>query len=56
MASSAPRGSTRSFVFPSPSITAMDDSFTNMEFKTHPDTLVHDSFELLVETPALSRH
>jgi len=22
--------------------------FTNMEFKTHPDTLVHDSFELLV--------
>lgn len=35
---------------------AMDDSFSNMEFKTHPDTLVHDSFELLVETPALSNH
>jgi AcrR family transcriptional regulator len=35
---------------------AMDDSFTNMEFKTHPDTLLHDSFELLVETPALSSH
>jgi hypothetical protein len=35
---------------------AMDDSFTNMEFKTRPDTLVHDSFELLVETPALSSH
>jgi AcrR family transcriptional regulator len=35
---------------------AMDDSFTNMEFKTHPGTLVHDSFELLVETPALSSH
>jgi hypothetical protein len=35
---------------------AMDDSFTNMEFKTHPDTLVHDSFDLLVETLALSSH
>lgn len=35
---------------------AMDDSFSNMEFKTHPDTLVHDSFELLVKTPALSNH
>jgi hypothetical protein len=34
---------------------AMDDSFTNMEFKTHPDTLVHDSFELLANVPALSR-
>jgi AcrR family transcriptional regulator len=33
---------------------AMDEAFTNMEFKTHLDTLVHDSFELLVETPALS--
>ena len=33
---------------------AMDDSFTNMEFRTPPDTLVHDSFELLMETPALS--
>ena len=35
---------------------AMDDSFTNMAFKTPPDTLVHDSFELLMETPALSSH
>lgn len=33
---------------------AMDESFTNMEFKTPPDTLVHDSFELLMKTPALS--
>lgn len=33
---------------------AMDQSFTNMEFKTPPYTLVHDSFELLMETPALS--
>jgi AcrR family transcriptional regulator len=33
---------------------AMDDSFTNMEFKTPANTLVHDSFELLMETPALS--
>jgi len=30
---------------------AMDDSFTNMEFKTPPDTLVRDSFELLLEAP-----
>lgn len=29
---------------------AMDDSFTNMEFKTGTDTLVHNSLELLVET------
>ena len=35
-------------------IFAMDQSFTNMEFKTPPYTLVHDSFELLMETPALS--
>jgi len=35
---------------------AMDDSFTKMEFKTPADTLVRDSFELLVETPALSSH
>jgi AcrR family transcriptional regulator len=35
---------------------AMDDSFTNMEFKTPADTLVRDSFELLVETAALSSH
>ena len=35
---------------------AMDDSFTNMEFKTPTDTFVHDSFEFLVETPALSAH
>src|SRR5215469_345102 len=35
---------------------AMDDSFTNMEFKTPPDALVHDSLELLMETPALRRH
>jgi hypothetical protein len=34
----------------------MDDSFTNMEFKTPADTLVRDSFELLVETAALSSH
>jgi hypothetical protein len=33
---------------------AMDQSFTNMEFKTPPYTLVHDSFKLLMETPALS--
>jgi hypothetical protein len=32
---------------------AMDDSFTNMEFKTNTDALIHDSFELLVATPAL---
>jgi hypothetical protein len=32
---------------------ALDDSFTNMEFETGTDTLVHDSLELLVETPAL---
>jgi Tetracyclin repressor-like, C-terminal domain len=32
---------------------AIDDSFTNMEFKTHTDILVHDSFEFLAETPAL---
>jgi AcrR family transcriptional regulator len=32
---------------------AMDDSFTNMEFKTRADILVHDSFELLMETPEL---
>lgn len=31
----------------------MDDSFTNMEFKTSTETLVHDSLKLLVETPAL---
>jgi AcrR family transcriptional regulator len=30
---------------------AMDDSFANMEFKTHTETLVQDSFELLVKTP-----
>ena len=35
---------------------AMDDSFTNMEFKTPAGTLVHDSFELLVEMPALRRN
>ena len=34
---------------------AMDDSFANMQFKTHTGTLVHDSFELLLETPALSQ-
>jgi AcrR family transcriptional regulator len=34
-------------------IFAIDDSFTNMEFKTGTDALVHDSLELLVETPAL---
>lgn len=34
---------------------AMDDSFTNMQFKTHAESLVHDSFELLVEMPALRR-
>ena len=33
---------------------AMDNLFTNMEFKTPPDTLVHDSFELLLKTPALN--
>jgi len=32
---------------------ALDDSFINMEFKTPSDILVHDSFDLLVETPAL---
>jgi hypothetical protein len=32
---------------------AIDDAFTNMEFKTPAETLAHDSFELLVETPAL---
>lgn len=32
---------------------AMDDSFTNIKFKTPADTLVHDSFVLLMETPAL---
>jgi AcrR family transcriptional regulator len=32
---------------------AMDGSFTNMEFTTHPDTLVHDSFELLLQTVGL---
>jgi hypothetical protein len=35
---------------------AMDDSFTNMKFKTNSETLVHDSFELLVETPALGNN
>jgi len=35
---------------------AMDDSFANMDFKTHTETLVRNSFELLVETPALSRN
>jgi AcrR family transcriptional regulator len=35
---------------------AMDNSFTNMEFKTPVDTLVHDSFELLMETHALRSH
>jgi hypothetical protein len=29
--------------------------FTNMEFKPPPDTLVHDSLELLMKTPALTR-
>ena len=33
---------------------AMDDSFANLDFKTHTETLAHDSFELLVETPAFS--
>ena len=32
---------------------AMDDLFANLDFKTH-TTLAHDSFELLVETPAFS--
>jgi AcrR family transcriptional regulator len=32
---------------------ALDDSFSNMEFETGTNTLVHDSLELLVETPAL---
>jgi hypothetical protein len=32
---------------------AMDDSFTKMEFKTNTDALIHDSFALLVATPAL---
>ena len=35
---------------------AMDDSLANMEFKTPADILVHDSLELLVETPALTSH
>ena len=30
------------------------DSFTSMEFKTSAETLVRDSFGLLMETPALS--
>lgn len=33
---------------------AMDESFTHMGFKTPRETLVHDSLELLLETPALS--
>jgi hypothetical protein len=32
---------------------AMDDSFANMKFKSRGDILVHDTFELLVETPTL---
>jgi hypothetical protein len=35
-------------------IFAMDDSFRNMGFKTSPETLVRDSFELLVEAPVLA--
>ena len=31
---------------------AMDNAFTNMEFETRPEILVHDSFEMLMQTPA----
>jgi len=35
---------------------ATDDTFTNMEFKTPADTLVHDSFERLVKTPGFGNN
>jgi len=35
---------------------AIDNSFPNMEFTTDTDTLVHDSFELLLKTRTSGRH
>jgi AcrR family transcriptional regulator len=32
---------------------AIDYAFTNMEFKTPADTLIHDSFEIFLRTPRL---
>ena len=43
-------------LMPGHAMFAMDDSFANMQFKTPPDTLVHDSFELLIEPTALGRN